>query len=153
MKFGQISEDVRDVIEEEIGNYGLENYMNIFMYSVEKQKTVVSVSKLNPLGEAVSKKSNTIVICVVEDIFTELNPNQQHMLVQDCLNRVKYDDEKDKITIEPPTITMSAAGWTKYGAELAATYKLCMLTAQQIEEKKAEEKAAAKEAKKRKSED
>lgn len=151
MKFGEISEDVKDILDEVIGNNtNLFNYMNIYYYSVDKQKTVLKATKLNPLSETVAKKPNTVAITVREAIFERLNPNQQKMLVEDTVNQILFDDEKDKITIDAPAITMTADGWRKYGKDLAETYELCLLTAQQLEEEEKEAKAAAKEAKKSK---
>ena len=100
MNFGEVSDDVRAVLDEVVEQTNLENFMNIYYYAVSKQKTVVKVSKLNPIGEAVSKKPGTVVITVVEEIFERLSPNQQKMLAEDAINQILYDDEKDKINIE-----------------------------------------------------
>lgn len=150
MNFGEVSDDVRVVLDEVVEQTNLENFMNIYYYAVPKQKGVIKVSKLNPIGEAVSKKPGTVVITVAEEIFERLDPNQQKMLVEDAINQISYDDEKDKIGIEAPAITMTVGGWRKYGAELANAYEMSLLTAQQLEEEKKEAKAAAAEAKKAK---
>lgn len=150
MNFGQVSDDVRNVLDEVVEQTNLENFMNIYYYAVPKQKGVIKVSKLNPIGEAVSKKTDVVVITVAEEIFERLDPNQQKMLVEDAINQISYDDEKDKIGIEAPAITMTVGGWRKYGAELANAYEMSLLTAQQLEEEKKEAKAAAAEAKKSK---
>lgn len=150
MIFGEVSDDVRAVLDEVVGQTNLENFMNIYYYAVSKQKTVVKVTKLNPIGEAVSKKPCTVVITVAEEIFERLSPNQQKMLAEDAINQILYDDEKDKITIEAPAITMTLDGWRKYGTELANAYETSLLTVQQLEEEKKEAKAAAAEAKKSK---
>ena len=150
MNFGEVSDDVRAVLDEVVEQTNLENFMNIYYYAVSKQKTVVKVSKLNPIGEAVSKKPGTVVITVVEEIFERLSPNQQKMLAEDAINQILYDDEKDKISIEAPAITMTLDGWRKYGTELANGYETSLLTVQQLEEEKKEAKAAAAEAKKSK---
>ena len=150
MNFGEVSDDVRVVLDEVVEQTNLENFMNIYYYAVSKQKGVIKVSKLNPIGEAVSKKPGTVVITVAEEIFERLDPNQQKMLVEDAINQISYDDEKDKISIEAPAITMTVGGWRKYGAELANAYEMSLLTAQQLEEEKKEAKAAASEAKKTK---
>lgn len=150
MKFGEISDDVKAVLDEVVGQTNLENFMNIYYYSVSKQKTVIKVTKLNPIAEAVAKKPDTVVITVAEEIFERLSPKQQKMLAEDAINQILYDDEKDKITIESPAITMTLDGWRKYGAELANAYETSLLTVQQLEEEKKEAKAAAAEAKKSK---
>ena len=150
MIFGEVSDDVRAVLDEVVGQTNLENFMNIYYYAVPKQKTVIKVTKLNPIGEAVSKKPCTAVITVAEEIFERLSPNQQKMLAEDAINQILYDDEKDKITIDAPAITMTLDGWRKYGAELANAYETSLLTVQQLEEEKREAKAAAAEAKKSK---
>lgn len=144
MKFGEISEDVKEVLDDVIDKTGLFNYMNIYYYSVDKQKTVLKASKLNPLAETVIRKPDTVVITVREAIFERLSPTQQKMLIEDLANQILFDDEKEKITIEAPTITMTASGWRKYGKELADTYELCLLTAQQLEEEEKEAKEAKK---------
>lgn len=153
MKFGEISEDVKDLLDEVIEGTGLFNYMNIYYYSVDKQKTVIKVSKLNPLAETVAKKPDSVIITVRESIFERLSPNQQKMLVEDAMSQVLYDTEKEKISIESPAITMTASGWRKYGKELADTYELCLLTAQQLEEEEKEAKEAMKEARKKRKEE
>lgn len=150
MNFGEVSDDVRVVLDEVVEQTNLENFMNIYYYAVSKQKGVIKVSKLNQIGEAVSKKPGTVVITVAEEIFERLDPNQQKMLVEDAINQISYDDEKDKISIEAPAITMTVGGWRKYGAELANAYEMSLLTAQQLEEEKKEAKAAASEEKKTK---
>ena len=150
MNFGEVSDDVRAVLDEVVEQTNLENFMNIYYYAVSKQKTVVKVSKLNPIGEAVSKKPGTVVITVVEEIFERLSPKQQKILAEDAINQILYDDEKDKISIEAPAITMTLDGWRKYGTELANAYETSLLTVQQLEEEKKEAKAAAAEAKKSK---
>ena len=149
MTFGEISEDVKDILDEIIDETNLFRYMNIKYYSVPKQKGVIKVSKLNPLGEAVSKMPGTVVITVAEEIFERLSPNQQKMLVVDAINQIHYDDEKDKISIEPPTITMTLGAWKKYGSELAEAYELSALTAQQLEEERKEAKDAEKASRKK----
>ena len=150
MNFGEVSDDVRAVLDEVVEQTNLENFMNIYYYAVSKQKTVVKVSKLNPIGEAVSKKPGTVVITVVEEIFERLSPKQQKILAEDAINQILYDDEKDKISIEAPAITMTLDSWRKYGTELANAYETSLLTVQQLEEEKKEAKAAAAEAKKSK---
>ena len=150
MNFGEVSDDVRAVLDEVVGQTNLENFMNIYYYATSKQKTVVKVTKLNPIGEIVAKKPCTVVITVAEEIFERLSPNQQKMLAEDAINQILYDDEKDKITIEAPAITMTLDGWRKYGTELANAYETSLLTVQQLEEEKKEAKAAAAEAKKSK---
>lgn len=150
MILGEISEENKEIINEVVEKTLIEQYMNIYYFSVSNQKQVFKVKKLGVLGESVSKKSSTVCFCINEDIFERLDPNQQKMLVEDAINQISYDDEKDKISIEAPAITMTVGGWRKYGAELANAYEMSLLTAQQLEEEKKEAKAAASEEKKTK---
>ena len=80
MNFGEVSDDVRAVLDEVVEQTNLENFMNIYYYAVSKQKTVVKVSKLNPIGEAVSKKPDTVIITISKNIFESLSPTQQKIL-------------------------------------------------------------------------
>lgn len=150
MVLGEISEDIREVFEDIVNETNLFNFMNFYYYSVGKQKPTVKVNKLNPIGEKVSEMPGTIVITVDEAVFSKLSPNQQKMLAEDAIATINYDSEKDKISIDAPVITMTIGGWRKYGEELANTYELCRLTAQQMEEERKEAKAAEQEAKRAK---
>lgn len=148
MKFGEISEDVKNVLDDVINKTDLTHYMNIYYYSVPKQKTVIKVSKLNPLGEIVAKKPDTVVITVLEAVFEKLTPNQQIMVAEDAISLINFDTEKEKISIDSPTISMSLGGWRKYGKELTEAYEACVLASQQLEEEEREAKAALQEARK-----
>lgn len=150
MIFGEISEENKEIINEVVGKTLIEQYMNIYYFSVPKQKQVFKVKKLGVLGESVHKESSTVCICVNEEIFERLSPVQQRMLAEDAINQILFDDEKDKITIEAPAITMTVGGWRKYGVELANAYETSLLTAQQLEKEKKEAKAAEQETKKSK---
>lgn len=146
MKFAEVSEETQELFDSVLNETNLIHFMNIYYYAVPKQRGVIKVNKLNPLGEAVSQRPGTVVITVYEEVFEKLSPEQQKMLAEDAVNQILFDDEKDKITIEAPTIAMTIGGWKKYGAELANAYEIAVLAAQQIEE----EKKAAKEASKNK---
>ena len=148
MKFGEISEDVKNVLDEVINKTDLTHYMNIYYYSVPKQKAVIKVSKLNPLGEIVAKKPDTIVITVLESVFERLTPKQQTMLAEDAVSLINFDTEKEKISIDAPVVSMGLGAWRKYGTELAEAYEACALASQQIEEEEKEAKADLQEARK-----
>lgn len=150
MKFAEVSEDVRTILDEVVRETTLERFINFYYYAVPKQKCVIKVSKLNLLGEVVSKKPSVVVFIVYEEVFEKLDPKQQKMLVEDAVSQILFDDEKDKITIEAPTVSMTLGCWRKYGEELANAYEASVLIAQQIEEQKKEAKAAEAEAKKTK---
>ena len=70
------------------------------------------------------------------------------MLVEDAFANVSYDDEKDKIIVGGPQISVSIGGWKKYGEKLINAAEIGQYAIAQIEEEKKAAKEAEKEAKK-----
>ena len=125
MKFREISDEIKEILEDLIEETGLFHVINFIYYGVDKQREVVKVSKLGMLGEVVSEKPSTIVISVEEDTFLKLSPEQQRMIAEDAIAQISFDYEKDKIKIDAPTINMTSGCWMKYGEELTRAYQLC----------------------------
>ena len=94
------------------------------------------------------------VTCVIyEEAFDRLDDNCRKLVLEDALNTLSYDSEKDKIIVGCPSITVTLGGRAKYGEELINALETSVLAIQQIEdEKKAikEAEKAAKAAKKNK---
>jgi len=89
----------------------------------------------------------TVVIALYEDAFNLVDEQTQDIWIESLLDQVVYDSEKDKILISKPELSLSLGLYHKYKDIAAQKLELAYHTIQQIEEKKKEERDAAKERK------
>lgn len=144
-KIYKLSDSTTELINELAENAGLLNYINIMTFGA-KQKEAVKAKKANPTEEFIGK-SDCVLVYVNEDVFIKLDDEQQRILIEDVLNGVLYDDEKDKLNVSQPEIKMSLGGWRKYGEKLVNALETSILVRQQMEEEEKERRAAKKAAK------
>ena len=139
-KLMQLSEDNVKFIWNIIYELGLDHQVNLEIIGMKQSKTLFNVSKTNATAEYLSKKPESVCIYVYEDAFDRLDDVTKDILVRDMLMGVKYDFDKDKITIGCPTIVVSVEGRAKWGDKLINSAELAVHTIQQIEEEKREQK-------------
>lgn len=158
MKTFDLTEENQQLFTELFEETGYHNYMQLRLIGVAKSKDVITVNRPNAVAKHVGHLADDVVtILVYEDAFDRLDEKNKKLLIRDAFNLISYDDEKDKISIGTPMITVTIAGRQKWGDELINASEMAVMMIQQIEdEKKAlkeEEKArkaAEKAAKKQK---
>ena len=146
-KLGEVSEDIRELVDTILGETGLANYLNAEVMSISKQKQVVSVKRANATTEYLAKKPDSICIYVYEAVFDTLDDRQKDLIMRDAINQVYYDAEKDKIVITPPQINVTVGGRMKWGDELINAVETSVHAIEQFEEAEKERKKAEKESK------
>lgn len=139
-KLFKLSEETQNLIDEVVDELGLNHYMNFKCFGINKQKQVIKVKKASPTEEGMGGSTDCVIIIVVEDIFERLSLEQQNMLLKDALMGVSYDDEKDKIVVIQPEISVSLGGWQKWGEDLVRTQEIALLTKASVEEEERERK-------------
>jgi hypothetical protein len=143
-KFYDVTEENMNLIDQKYQETGMHNYIDLKIRGISKQKEVIKVVKTNPQAADLGNCPDSIVCYVYEDAFDRLDDEQRSMLVEDAFANVSYDDEKDKIIVGGPQISVSIGGWKKYGEKLISAAEIGQYAIAQIEE----EKKAAKEAEK-----
>lgn len=143
-KFGTVSDETQEMVDRIVNEIGLVQYMDIEVMSVPKSKKVIEVKRLMPLGEHVARKLDVVCVIIYENAFERLGIEQREMLMRDALNSVKFDTEKDKITIGCPQIVVSCEGRAKWGDELVNAAEAAVLAIQQIADEEKSEKEAKK---------
>lgn len=140
-KFGELSEEIQEMVDKIIDETGLHNYMTIKTFAVAKSKELIKVSRASALAEHLGKISDCVTILIYERALERLNPRQQEILLRDAFNNIAFDGEKDKILIGAPKITVTIGGRAKYGEELIDAAECSVHAMQQIidEEKEAKE--------------
>lgn len=146
-KLGKLSEETHEMVMNMASEMGLENFIIVEPMAVAKSKLLIKVSKANPTTEFLTKKPDTVCLYIYEDAFVRLSDEQQTLLLQDAMNTINYDADKDKITIGVPSITVTMNGRTKYGDDLLNAAEAAVLAIQQIADEEKERKEAEKAAK------
>ena len=145
-KFGDVSDETKDLIEQLVAEAGLENFIRVEIMNIIKSKQLFSVSKAGPKAEHMANlpENETVCICVYEDAFNRLDDKAKLLTARDAVASISFDTEKDKIVITQPQICVSLGGRMKYGEELLDAAEAGVLAIQQIEDEKKAEKEAKK---------
>ncbi len=152
-KFSKASEDIVKIVDEVVSELGYDNFLDFETLAVPKAKDVVSVSKASSVVEYLSKRDDLILVFVYEKAFDLVEEKDKYMWVRLALEQVVYDNEKDKVSIGCPSITVPLGCYEKYKNVAVESAALGQYTISQIKDKEAEEKAEKNAKKKKKTEE
>jgi len=148
MKTFDLTDENQNLFNELFQETGYHNYMQLRLIGLAKAKEVITVNRPNAVAKHVGHLADDVVtILVYEDAFDRLDEKNKKLLIKDAFNLISYDDEKDKITIGAPMITVTVAGRRMWGDDIINCAEIATAAIQQIEEEK---KAAKEEEKARK---
>lgn len=149
-KFSEASEDVRKLVEDVANELGLaQQGLDFEALCVTKAKDVVTVCKANAVTEYISNREDLVLIICFEEAFDLVDDATKHMWVLTAMEQIIVDDEKNKVSIGGPSITVPLSlltGERKLPVVDSAILGKEMIA--QIEAKRKKEKEDAKEAKK-----
>lgn len=140
MTLTNVSPEIQEMIDTIIDKTGLFNYVNVEIAAVPKAKELVKVSRANPWTEKLGKVSPCVTVLVYEEALERLSTEQQSMILEDAINNIGYDLEKDKVVIGAPKVTITLAGREKYGEKLINAMECGHYAMVQIEEEKKQAK-------------
>lgn len=149
-KLGKISDETRELIDKIISENGLENYINIKAFSVNKSRELIKIKKANSIEGELTKDDQTVFVIVYEKVFDRLSDDMQEILMRDVLSSIQYNMGNDKVVISAPCITVTTWGRQKYGDDLLNAAETAVLMMEQVEEEEKEMKQMEKENKKNK---
>ena len=73
-KLFKLSEETQSLIDNIVGDAGLDRYMNIKCFGTKKQKQVFKVKKASPTEEGMGNSPDTVIIIVAENgVVTTIN--------------------------------------------------------------------------------
>lgn len=150
----QASPEYVDLVKEVVATKSNLNYIEFQVYNIKKsKKDVIKVQKANELVELALDKEDLVVVSLYERAFDLVDDQTKRLWIENAINAVRYDMEKEKVVIDAgPTINVGLGMYHAYGDVIIQKLELAALTLQQIEdqdkEKKAQEKAAKKAKKK-----
>jgi hypothetical protein len=146
----QASPEYVDLVKEVVATKSNLNYIEFQVYNIKKsKKDVIKVQKANELVELALDKEDLVVVSLYERAFDLVDDQTKRLWIENAINAVRYDMEKEKVVIDAgPTINVGLGMYHAYGDVIIQKLELAALTLQQIEdqdkEKKAQEKAAKK---------
>ncbi len=140
MTLTNVSPEIQEMIDGIIDKTGLFNYVNVEIAAVPKAKELVKVSRANPWTEKLGKVSPCVTVLVYEEALERLSKEQQAMILEDAINNIGYDLEKDKVVIGAPKVTITLGGREKYGEKLIDAMECGHYAMVQIEEEKKQAK-------------
>ena len=99
-KIYEADNDVIEMVKERFAEEGFENFMNLQVMAIEKQKDVIKVTKAPEPTEFLTDTYDTIQVFVYQHVFNQLDEETKRFLVEFALQPVWFDDEKGKVCIE-----------------------------------------------------
>lgn len=99
-KIYEADEAVVEMVKNQFAENGFENFMNLRVMAIEKQKDVIKVTKAPEPTEFLLDTYDTIQVFVYEAVFNELDEPTQKFLIEFALQSVWYDSEKERVNIE-----------------------------------------------------
>ena len=143
-----------DLVNKVAKRKSISNYVDFQVLNLKKsKKEVIKVQKANEIVELALEKEDVVVVSIYEKAFDMVDDQTKELWIENALNPVHYDMEKDKVIIGgEPTITVDLGMYHTYKDVIIQKLELAALTLQQIadaeKEKKAQEKAMKKNKKK-----
>jgi hypothetical protein len=150
-KYEKVSEETEKLFNDVIGNTSIPHWINFELVSNNKSKDVYQVRKMNDLVEKLTEGINFVII-INEEIFDQLQENQQRILFDECLAGVSVS-EQDAVSYEKPNFTTYRGVLEKHGHEEIIVLKESVKSLyDKKKEQEDQEKSARKEARARKKE-
>lgn len=120
-KFSEISDEFKSMFEEEVESTTIPNWVRFTLATNNKMKDLYQTRKFDELIEMLTQYD--IAVVINEDIFFQLDVEQQRIVIKEILHGVVIDVENDKITLEKPNFTTYSGLLAKIGSEKMISLK------------------------------
>jgi hypothetical protein len=111
-KYCDVSPETKEFIEQKLSDAELDNYIDTIIIADDAQKDVYKVQKCTALLEHLT--SCQVIITMNDDIFFDLPPEYQEIVIDEALAHIYYNDEKDKVVITKPDVNSYSLLLKKY---------------------------------------
>ena len=148
------SKDLDETLVQKVRSISKSAGLDAFGINVEAirlKKSKNSVGKVlvgNDLVKLFTGDDLLVAVALYEDLLLQFDDATQNMLIESLISQIGYDDEKDKVVITKPELSIGIGMYHKYGNIAVQKAELVYLTCQQMKEKEKEEKEAKKNNKK-----
>lgn len=142
-KFTPAGEEIQKLVIDVANELDFINFgLDFEALSVPKAKDVCVVQRASKVTEYLSKRDDLILVICFEEAFDMADEATKYMWIRTAMERIVCDYEKDKVSLDAPTITIPLSVLEKYGNDVPVNAaKLSLHTISQIEDKRKQEKA------------
>ena len=98
VKYEKVSDETLSLFNNVLISSGLDTVISVRMVVDNTQKTVVKLTKVTPMYKFITGKD--LIIAVNEEILDDVPVIQQNMCIQESLEGVSYDFEKESLAIK-----------------------------------------------------
>jgi hypothetical protein len=118
-KYEEVYEDTKELVDAAFQKSNLHVLMNMRVLRVEKQKEVIKVAKAGDMVRFLN--GIDVFMFIHEDLFDRLEAESKNILIEEAIARIKFDVEKEKLTIDKgdvhtPSLLLKKHGFNKYEA-------------------------------------
>lgn len=89
-----------EMVKNQFAENGFENFMNLQVMAIEKQKDVVKAVKAPEATEYLMEVPDTIQVFIYERVFDQLDEETQKFLIEFALQPIWFDSDKGKVMID-----------------------------------------------------
>jgi hypothetical protein len=133
-------EDTLDLYNQLIEKAGLSNYLNITILSDNKQKKIFTVKRCSESEKF--KTGDDLNIVINQILLDQLQPEQIQIVMEESLDGVHYNTEKDKLELTTPDVITFSGVLAKYGFDKWNVMRESIITLQQAEKQTEDETEA-----------
>jgi len=142
--YRELSHENKELFNNVLDTTSIPTWVDFGLLANDKQKEISKIQKANDVYEILTDGINFVII-INEEIFDQLDDEQQKLVFQEELTGIVYDSEKDKIIYNKPDFTTYSDILTKYGHSDIITLKETIKSLyDQKKQKEQEEKEAKK---------
>lgn len=113
------------------------NDMGIVIKAIRLKKSKKSIGEViqgNDLVKLFTGEENIVAVALYEDAFLAVDEQTQNLWIEGLLSRIYFDENKDKVVINKPELTVDLGMYHKYGNIAVQKQELALITAQQMYE-------------------
>lgn len=143
-KLFKVSKETEDLVYSVLNtnSYLLTYGLHIDIIGVTKSNELIKIAKGTEVIEHYADKTDMIIIYIYEAAFDLLDEQIKRINIENAIEGIIFDSEKDKISIKKPDITMHSSIYRTYKFEAVKAIEMASLIISQIEQKEKDTKDA-----------
>jgi hypothetical protein len=115
MNFEEIFKETETLFNGVVESTAIPRFVKFKLVGCPDQKEIYKLSKTNPLVKYLT--GIDILVTLNEDIFSQLNDEQQKVILQECVAQVYYDMDNDKLKLIKPDVNTFSRILEQFGVK------------------------------------
>jgi len=136
-KFIEIEGSTKELFDDLISKADLFPKVRIKLLGSSKQKEIFKVVKANEIVKYLTE--NDVVVIINDEIFDQLEDDQQMLVAEESIAGISYNHDKDKLEIRTPDVKTFSGILRKYSYEKYNVVQESIKTLYDVKNNKGEE--------------